>query len=143
MPCKDTSSMVKIKLDLEERLLDFDFSKITCSKEIGGGTGYMEYCAGKSVEEILAFRFSDLTRVLGLADPDDQFFLYLEWDALRTALCQYLGNEEDVDRERYQLVSIAHEKDFVEISQVIHPEQNMPKLVSCFKRSVQTSDQSG
>ena len=143
MPCKDTSSMVKIKLDLEERLLDFDFSKITCSKEIGGGTGYMEYCAGKSVEEILAFHFSDLTRVLGLDDPDDQFFLYLEWDALRTALCQYLGNEEDVDRERYQLVSIAHEKDFVEISQVIHPEQNMPKLVSCFKRSVQPSDQSG
>ena len=55
--------MVKIKLDLEERLLDFDFSKITCSKEIGGGMGYMEYCAGKSVEEILAFLFSDLTRV--------------------------------------------------------------------------------
>jgi hypothetical protein len=73
-----------------------------------------------------------------LDDPDDQFFLYLEWDALRTALCQYLGNEADVDQERYQLVSIAHEKDFVEISQVIHPEQNMPKLVSCFKRSVET-----
>jgi len=118
MPCKDTSSMVKIKLDLEERLLEFDFSKITCSKEIGGGTGYMEYCSGKSAEEILAFHFSDLTRVLELDDPDDQFFLYLEWDALRTALCQYLGNEEDVDRQRYQLASIAHEKDFVEISQV-------------------------
>jgi hypothetical protein len=143
MPCKDTSSMVKIKLDLEEHLLDFDFSKITCSKEIGGGTGYMEYCSGKPVEEILAFHFNDLTRVLGLDDPDDQFFLYLEWDALRTALCQYLGNEADVDRERYQLASIAHEKDFVEISQVIHPEQNMPKLVSCFKRSLQPSDQSG
>ena len=135
--------MVKIKLDLEERLLDFDFSKITCSKEIGGGTGYMEYCSGKSAEEILAFHFSDLTRILELDDPDDQFFLYLEWDALRTALCQYLGNEEDVDRQRYQLVSIAHEQDFVEISQVIHPEQNMPKLVSCFKRSLQPSDQSG
>ncbi len=131
--------MVKIKLDLDERLLDFDFSKITCSKEIGGGTGYLEYCAGKSAQEILAFDFNDLTLTLGIDDPDDQFFLYLEWDALRTALCQYLGNEEEVDRERYQLASIAHEMEFIEISQVIHPEQNMPKLVSCFKRSVQPS----
>jgi hypothetical protein len=143
MPCKDTSSIVRIKLDLEERLLDFDFSKITCSKEIGGGTGYMEYCSGKPAVEVLAIEFNDLTRNLGLDDPDDQFFLYLEWDALRTALCQYLGNEEEVDRERYQLASIAHETDFIEISQVIHPEQNMPKLVSCFKRSVEPLNQSG
>jgi hypothetical protein len=135
--------MVKIKLDLEERLLDFDFSKITCSKEIGGGTGYREYCSGKPSQEILAIDFNDLIRSLNLEDPDDQFFLYLEWDALRTALCQYLGNEEDVDRERYQLASIIHEEDFIEISQVIHPEQNMPKLVSCFKKSVQPSNQSG
>ena len=135
--------MVRIKLDLEERLLDFDFSKITCSKEIGGGTGYAEYCSGKPAEEVLALDFNELTRILGLDDPDDQFFLYLEWDALRTALCQYLGNEEEVDRERYQLASIAHETDFIEISQVIHPEQNMPKLVSCFKRSVEPLNQSG
>jgi hypothetical protein len=143
MPCKDTSSVVKVKLDLNEHLLDFDFSKITCSKEIGGGTGYLEYCVGKSVEEILEIHFNELIQALGLDDPDDQFFLYLEWDALRTALCQYLGKEEEVDRERYQLVSIAHEQNFIEISQVIHPEQNMPKLVSCFKRSAQPSDQSG
>jgi len=128
--------MVKVKLDLEERLLDFDFSKITCSKEIGGGTGYMEYCSGKPAQEILALDFNDLTRTLGMDDPDEQFFLYLEWDALRTALCQYLGNEEEIDRERYQLSSIIHESDFIEISQVIRPQRNMPKLVSCFKRSV-------
>ena len=140
MPCKDSSSLVKVKLDLEERLLDFDFSKITCSKEIGGGTGYMEYCSGKSAQEILTFDFNDLTRILGMQDPDDQFFLYLEWDALRTALCQYLGNDEEIDRERYQLSSIIHEIDFIEISQVIHPQQNMPKLVSCFKKSIQPSN---
>ncbi|MCH8311443.1 MAG: hypothetical protein IID17_00485 [Nitrospinae bacterium] len=140
MPCKDSSSIVKVKLDLEERLLDFDFSKITCSKEIGGGTGYMEYCSGKSAQEILTFDFNDLTRILGMQDPDDQFFLYLEWDALRTTLCQYLGNDEEIDRERYQLSSIIHEIDFIEISQVIHPQQNMPKLVSCFKKSIQPSN---
>lgn len=135
MPCKDSSSRVTVKLDTNERLLEFDFSKITCSKEIGGGSGYMEYCSGKHVEKILADDFNDLVQVLGLEDPEDQFFLYLEWDALRTAIIQYLGSDEDIDRERYQLSSITHEMDHIEICQVIRPNHNMPKLVSCFKRS--------
>ena len=143
MPCKDSSSLVKVKLDLEERLLDFDFSKITCNKEIGGGTGYMEYCSGKSAQEILTFDFNDLLLTLGMEDPDNQFFLYLEWDALRTAICQYLGSEEEIDRTRYQLSSITHEMDCIEIFQVIRPQQNMPKLVPCFKQSVQPQNQSG
>jgi len=137
VPCKDSSSIVKVKLDLDERLLDFDFSKITCSKEIGNATGYMGYCSGKLAQEILGSDFNDLIQTLKVEDPDEQFFLYLEWDALRTALCQYFGNDEEIDRERYQLSSIIHEMDFIEISQVIHPQHNMPKLVSCFKRSIQ------
>ncbi len=132
-----------IQLDFDDRLLRFDFSKITCSKEVGGGTGYLEYCTGKPAQEILADDFNDLVRTLGLEDPDDQFFLYLEWDALRTAILQYLGSAEDVDRERYQLSSITHEMDHIEICQVIRPNQNMPKLVSCFKRSSQPQNQSG
>lgn len=135
MPCKDSSSRVTVKLDTDERLLEFDFSKITCSKEIGGGSGYMEYCSGKHVQEILADDFNDLTRTLGLEDAEDQFFLYLEWDALRTAMFQYLGSDEDIDRERYQLSSITHEMNHIEICQVIRPNRNMPKIVSCFKRT--------
>lgn len=143
MPCKDSSSRVVIKLDFDERLLTFDFSKITCSKEVGGGTGYVEYCSGKLVQKILADDFNDLVKILGLEDPEDQFFLYLEWDALRTAFFQYLGSDEEVDQERYQLSSITHEVEHIEICQVIRPNQNMPKLVSCFKRTSQPQNQSG
>jgi hypothetical protein len=143
VPCKDSSSRVVIKLDFDERLLTFDFSKITCSKEVGGGTGYLEYCSGRLAQEILRDDFNDLVRRLELGDTEDQFFLYLEWDALRTAIIQYLGSDEEVDRERYQLASITHEMDHIEITQVIHPDQNMPKLVSCFKRSSLPQNQSG
>ncbi|GJL78193.1 MAG: hypothetical protein NPINA01_11820 [Nitrospinaceae bacterium] len=132
-----------IKLDTDERLLEFDFSKITCSKEIGGGTGYLKYCSGKPVHEILADDFNSLVQALGLNDTEDQFFLYMEWDALRTAIFQYLGSDEDIDRERYQLASITHEMDHIEIIQVIRPDRNMPKLVSCFKRSTLPQNQSG
>ena len=57
MPCKDTTSKITVFLDTNDCLVNFDFSKITCSKEIGGGTGYFEYCKGKSIGEILEIDF--------------------------------------------------------------------------------------
>mgnify|MGYP000733469459 CR=1 FL=1 len=41
MPCKDTTSKVTVFLDANDRLVDYDFSKITCSKEIGGGDFFL------------------------------------------------------------------------------------------------------
>ena len=60
MPCKDTTAEITIHLDGKDCLVNFEFSKITCNKEIGGGTGFLEYCRGKSSEEILDLEFNEL-----------------------------------------------------------------------------------
>ena len=41
MPCKDTTAEITIHLDVKDCLVDFAFSKITCNKEIGGGTVFL------------------------------------------------------------------------------------------------------
>ena len=135
MPCKDTASKVTVFLDVEDRLVDFDFSKITCSKEIGGGTGYVEYCKGKSAKEILRFDFQEPLEFLNPETNEDQFFLYLEWDALRTSIAQYLGDISNIDQNRYQVASITCDDEGVTIVQVIRPPEKMPKIISCKKRS--------
>ncbi len=135
MPCKDTTSRITVRLDGADRLIDFDFSKITCNKEIGGETGYKGYCAGKSIDEISRIEFADLLERFGPEKTEEQFFLYLEWDALRTAIAQYRGREEEVDTERYQLSSISCGEDGVEICQVIRHPADMPKIVSCTVRA--------
>ena len=135
MPCKDTASKVIVFLDDNDRLIDFDFSKITCSKEIGGGTGYLEYCKGKSVEEIMQVDFQMSLEFLNPETDEDQFFLYLEWDALRTSIAQYLGNISNIDQNRYQVASITCDKIGVTIVQIIQPPEQMPKIVSCKKRA--------
>ena len=75
MPCKNTSSKVTVFLDNDDRLVDFDFSKITCSKSIGGGTGYLEYCRGKSTEELMKVDFQMALEFLSPKTSEDQFFL--------------------------------------------------------------------
>jgi len=134
MPCKDTTSRVTVLLDQEDCLVDFDFSKISCNKEIGGGTGYLEYCKGKSIDEIMRLEFQEPLDFLAPESTEDQFFIYLEWDALRTSLAQYLGEVADIDQEKYQISSITSDEKGTTIVQVICPPEKIPDIISCKKR---------
>jgi len=133
MPCSDSSSGLNIRLDLNERLIQFEFAKITCSQEIKGQTGYSQYCLGKTLEEILGHSYHQLVRDLDLeADDEKKFILHLEWDALKAALAQYLGVErEDIDKDRCRITSIEHTETGIDIAEVILPPKELPKILPC------------
>ena len=133
MPCSDSSSGLNIRLDLEERLIKFDFAKITCSQEISSNTGYSKYCGGRTLSEILDHSYHFLIEELGLQnDEEKQFILHLEWEALRAGIVQYLGIErEDIDRDRCRITSVEYDEMGIEIAQVILPPRELPKILPC------------
>ena len=132
MPCKDTTAEITIHLDEKDCLIDFEFSKITCNKEIGGGTGFLEYCRGRPAEEILDLEFNELLDFFALESDEDQFLLYMEWEALQAAIAQLLGIS--INNKRYQIASISCDEGGTTINQVMFPLKEMPKVTSCFKR---------
>ena len=132
MPCKDTTAEITIHLDEKDCLVDFEFSKITCNKEIGGGTGFLEYCRGRPAEEILDLEFNELLDFFALESDEDQFLLYMEWEALQAAIAQLLGIS--INNKRYQIASISCDEGGTTINQVMFPLKEMPKVTSCFKR---------
>ena len=134
MPCKDTTSQINIILDNNDHLLDFEYSKMTCNKEIGGGTGFRDYCQGKQVDALSELEFDDLVSQLNLSDTENQFLLFLEWSALGAALDQYQGKLIPDEQDRYQIATIAYESDQVEIKQMVLAPSEMPKLIPCRKR---------
>jgi len=133
MPCKDTSSFVEIRLDMDDRLIDFDYSKITCGKSVGG-TGYRDLCAGKEIRKILEWDWLEVRELLKATDPEEEFLLFLEWSALYSGLRQYLG-EDSVNEERYQIASIEYDAESVTIRQMVRPPEDLPKVESCLSRS--------
>ena len=132
MPCKDTTAQITIHLDENDCLVDFTFSKITCNKEISGGTGFLEYCRGKPAQEILSLEISEILDFFSLESDEDQFLLYLEWEALQAAIAQLLG--VSINNKRYQIASISCDEGGTTINQVMFPLKEMPKVTSCFKR---------
>ncbi len=133
MPCLDSSSGLNIYLDHEDRLLKFDFAKITCSQEISAQTGFSAYCAGRTVDEILAIDFYQVVLDLKIeAEDEKQFVLYLEWEALKAGLVKYLGVErKDIDSNRCQITSIEYTPEHILIAEVILPPQELPKILPC------------
>ena len=133
MPCNDSSSGLNIRLDLNERLVKFDFAKITCSREITGNTGYSEYCQGQPLEQILDHDYHAVAEALKIEnDEEKQFILHLEWEALRAGIAQYLGvDHPSVDADRCRITSIEQTEDFIEIAQVILPPKELPKILPC------------
>ena len=133
MPCSDSSSGLNITLDSQEHLVKFEFAKITCSSEIAGNTGLSKFCAGKSIAEVLDLDFYMLVSVLGAnEDEEKQFILYLELDALKAGLAQYLGVEHpSVDNERCRITSVEHTGEYTEIAEVILPPKEIPKILPC------------
>jgi len=133
MPCNDSSSGLNIRLNLDERMVKFDFAKITCSREITGQTGYSNYCSGKSLDEILKQDLVTVARDLNLADDQEkQFIFHLEFEALKAGIAQYLGlDDPTIDLNRCQITSIEYTDEFIEIGQVILPPKEMPKILPC------------
>ena len=108
MPCKDTTSEISIVLDKKDHLIDFNYSKKTCNKEVGGGTGFREFCIGKSVDVLSDLEFDDLIKILELHDSENQFLLFLEWSSLGAALDQYQGRLVPKKEDRFQIATIAY-----------------------------------
>ncbi len=132
MPCADSSSSIVLRLDGAERFVAFDFAKITCGKEISAQTGYSRYCRGKDLREILRIPYEEAARTLKAADEEKRFILYLEWDALRSAIAHYLGIEDkDIDNDRCRISAISHDEDSSEVAMILLPPEGMPKILPC------------
>ena len=132
MPCSDSSSSIALKFDSDERFVSFDFAKITCGREIAAKTGYSTYCVGWELSEILKIPYAQAVTDLKLQDEEWQFILYLEWDALRSAIAQYLGDgNTEYDKERCMITSNEHTDEGIEVAMVILPPKELPKILPC------------
>ncbi len=129
MPCKDTTAKIIVWLDKNEKLINFDFTKLSCSKIIGVGTPFMQFCIGHHIDDILDINFDLALQTLNSDNDEENFLMYLEWDALKSALQSYVG--QNLDSQRYQVASILHTEEGVKISIIIKPVKTMPKTLFC------------
>jgi hypothetical protein len=135
MPCSDSSSSISIQLDHDEKFLSYQYAKITCGREIGGERKYAEYLKGRTLPEIMAVTWQQAVTAMEPAGEEETFLLYLEWDALRSAVGLYLGvDDEEIDPGRCIISSIEKTGRGIEIVEIILPPKDLPKILPCGPR---------
>ena len=132
MPCNDTTSRIIVWLDAHETLINFDFTKLSCAKVVGGGTVFMDRCVGHHIDDIIGLDFKQALSELGSDNEEENFFMYLEWDALSAALRSYMGEDIEADEEdRYKVASILHTEEGTKITLIIKALSSMPAEIAC------------
>lgn len=131
MPCEDTAAEISIVIDTNEKLLSYEYEKMTCHKDIGTEQVYRNFCIGKIIDHLSEISFEEVKRDCPVNNSEEEFLLYLEWKAIREALREYLGKEKDSDSKRYKIAEIIAEKDCTILKMIILPPDNMPEVVPC------------
>jgi len=131
MPCEDTTSSISVRIDKDDRLIDYDYEKLTCGKAVGAGKSYLEACAGIEIEKVAGLPFDDALRDCRPRGREDEFLLYLEWKAVREALRQYLGMTPDGDSGAYRIAEIISGQEGTTIEMIISPPDDLPPIVPC------------
>ena len=81
---------------------------------------------------MLDLEINELLDFFAFECDEDQFLLYMEWEALKAGISQLLGIS--INNKRYQIASISCDENGTTINQLMSPLKEMPKIVSCLKR---------
>ena len=131
MPCNDSTSSIKVEINKDDQLVDYQYEKISCGKAIGERGDYLNFCVGKNIERIADIPFEEALKKCKRKDSEGEFLLYLEWKALREVLRQYLGMEKDSDSKRYKIAEITADGGCTSVEMIISPPDEMPPIISC------------
>jgi len=160
MPCKDTTSQVILKMDHQDQIIDFSYTKHTCRKTIGDSSKFLSQLPERNIFKILNMTFNEfLTTLPHRSNKEETTLLFLQWEALQAIIGVYLGqgpkkpvksehakgSEEskeskeskkpEIDRNRYVISSVEHEPTHIKIVMMITPPKVKHKIQPCFNMS--------
>ncbi|MBU0468891.1 MAG: hypothetical protein KKD07_03050 [Candidatus Omnitrophica bacterium] len=122
MSCSNIPTKVLLKLDKEDRFVSFNFVKLACKCSESPNDKICNYLKGQTLNEIFEISLSKAFDDLNITLEEDEFMFKLELDALKAAIANYLGiDNETVDKERCQILSIYHDDEGTSINMVILP----------------------
>jgi NifU-like protein involved in Fe-S cluster formation len=92
MPCKDTSELIKIVLDHNERLTDYSFQKFSCGKVVGEENLIGRWLFGRTAAAILAIKLDEFELEIDLEDDLQHYLALKHLVALQKGLAVLLGH---------------------------------------------------
>ena len=134
MPCNDITEKLKIRLDLEYRLLDYHLTKRTCGGAVGEDSLLLDKLKGQPAETIVALGEMPLFAELQLQDFTEIFIYRKHLSALQTGLEILTGRRDSRFSERFVVEMIINDSDGLELAARVKfsmPAKDIEPCESC------------
>ena len=121
MPCDDTSDLIKIVLDKNERLTDYSFQKFSCGKVIGEEKLIGHWLFGQTAAAILEIEPDEFEQELDLEDEMEHYLALKHLIALQKGLAVLLGRTSGGLDDSCSVEYINHSPDGLEMVARLRP----------------------
>jgi hypothetical protein len=129
MPCNDVTELLALRVDGEDRLVDYKLLKRSCGRAVGESSLLLEEWRGLSVTELLAF---DSDVVVQEDAAELETFLRLKhFFAVQGALRVLLGDEPGGAMNPVRVAQLAGEGDHLLLTAELAVDVLVEKIEAC------------
>lgn len=100
MPCSDITDSLKIKLDFDNRVLNYSLKKKTCQGEVGRKALLIKWIRNKNLSEIVNTSPDEISRIFPTKSKTWEYLYLKHFLALQSGL-KVLSGEESGGAEDY------------------------------------------
>jgi NifU-like protein involved in Fe-S cluster formation len=126
MTCTPGIFNIFVQLDKNDNLLSFKTTGVSCGKSMSADFILSDYLNGKPIKDLFKISLLQIVEENDIEDDEEQFIYNLKWDALKCALAQYIGLEDDdIEKDRCQIISVDDNDKMTQITGIILPPQEI------------------
>ena len=131
MPCKDITDHLRIRLDANDRIINYALRKLSCGGAVGNQSLIMDWLKNKTPEEVLNCDADVVLDAHNVKDEIDEYLLLKHFLALRAGLAVMLGLQSGTVDDYCQVEAIRYSPNGTEILAHISVEGMTAEIQAC------------
>lgn len=131
MPCGDITEKIRLSIDNDERIVSYQFSKITCGGSIGGDLPLGQPLIGTRLDSIMEMTEGS-DRLSGISSSDmNEFIKIKQIRTIKHVIKVYLGREAGGIDNQCTIAGIEYDDQGVTIDAQIKMSLDAGKVQAC------------
>jgi hypothetical protein len=130
MPCTDVTENLRLVLDHEDRITDYELSKQTCGGAVAGRGLIRKWVKHKQVHEVLGLTAPEVLAGSDIKSGTDEYLYLKHLFSIQETLSAFTGAAES-DSELLSILAVDHGPENVTIQARINLEALTDRIKAC------------
>ena len=132
MPCNEITERLWLRLDHEDRIVDYRLTKNSCGRGVGDSR-FLERLLNRSLDELLALPLDKIPDTMPVTSGAERFFYLKHLSIIKLALAVIAGQIEGTAESGFAVESITRDEAGIEMVALMKSNLPTDNIRSCFE----------